>query len=63
MASRWRNTAGITVGYWALSGSFNAITGALRTHLLGWLAVGAVLTVTAAALDVLRRGRGPGVRS
>lgn len=63
MVTRWRRTAEMTVGYWALSGSFNAITGELRPHIHGWLILGVALTAAAAALDLIQRGRGPGVRS
>ncbi len=56
--SRWQNAVGAGVGYWMLSGTFNAVTGALDRHLAGWLAAGVAVTAVAALTDVARRREG-----
>lgn len=54
----WPNTAGVTAGYWLLAGTFNAMTGELQRRPLSWLLVGAVLTASAAMVDLWEHRKG-----
>jgi hypothetical protein len=53
--SRWQNAVAAGVGYWILSGAFNAMTDELRGNLAKWAAVGTVFTAVSALTDVSRR--------